>query len=56
LHIPAGYAESILLHNICLQGLRPGHSLTSFRNFSYFSTRFPTSAITYLHVLYLPHY
>ncbi|KRY37408.1 hypothetical protein T01_14127 [Trichinella spiralis] len=23
LHIPAGYAESILLHNICLQGATP---------------------------------
>ncbi|KRX22030.1 hypothetical protein T07_5537 [Trichinella nelsoni] len=23
LHIPAGYAESILLHNFCLQGAMP---------------------------------
>ncbi|KRY04929.1 hypothetical protein T01_10808, partial [Trichinella spiralis] len=48
LHIPAGYAQSILLHNICLQG-----DMQIFICFQAMPRAFPqpqASAIQYLHV------
>ncbi|KRZ89956.1 hypothetical protein T08_6801 [Trichinella sp. T8] len=51
LHIPAGYAQSILLHNICLQG-----DMQIFICFQAMPKAFPqypapSSILPYLHVL-----